>query len=311
MKLRIRTGEGLTLKVEVGQSETIGALQERVGQACGQTFWPDIVLSLNKKVFPILVVTLKFMQLLIASVAHLPLSGDLRGPDSSSSSTANFSVLMQAPLEGHLETPLSSAGVTSGDLLFLLRRGEDQVSISPQRSPACGQEFWDEASLTRAQALEPLQRPPEPTPPLEPALATFSGACSYEPEAQRRDSGDQEEARNIDEDMGLELSPDTLQIPSYLKRVCSTAGDLIENPAAALVLAVHAALLESGFVPDWTVSLSQNLFLPENHRLAPVQKTKNRAGEKLLLHTLTLCCNLAREMRMRQPPSIPCLADGA
>lgn len=56
-----------------------------------------------------------------------------------------------------------------------------------------------------------------------------------------------------EDDMDVDLKPDALQIPTYLKRVFSAMGEGARTPAMTLLLAVHAALLESGLMPAWTV----------------------------------------------------------
>lgn len=205
-------------------------------------------------------------------------------------------LLLQNPLDGDASTPLSAAGVTSGDLLHILQQGPDQrseqattsltsqgpgsridahgagnASSGPSMNPTS---LLDEASQSRAQSLEPLPRQPEDTSAahgIDDGISTSSVAC-LEQGGQAIELGEELFPCGVDgwghvageedekggffednDDMDVDLKPDALQIPTYLTRAFSSIGEGAVNPAMTLMVAVHAALLESGLTPAWAV----------------------------------------------------------
>lgn len=49
MKVRVRKQDGSTIKIDINQTDTLGVLQARIAEACGEGAGHEVVLSLNKK----------------------------------------------------------------------------------------------------------------------------------------------------------------------------------------------------------------------------------------------------------------------
>eukprot|EP00884_Botryococcus_braunii_P008235 jgi/Botrbrau1/17412/Bobra.0054s0008.1 len=160
----------------------------------------------------------------------------------------NLSLNRKVPLEGDAATSLSAAGVTSGDLLYLLRQISCSTSTRSSTQLPSADGLIDTASIARAQKLEPLDSQEEAAahPLHEPSSEAF---CS-EGWEDRMEVDEGVETFEAGEDLVV-VPSHMLLVPSYLKRVCSTVGTVDGSPLIALLLATHAALLECGLMPDW------------------------------------------------------------
>ncbi len=155
---------------------------------------------------------------------------------------------------GSADTPLRELGVRGGDLLWLL-----SPTPAPPEPAAPAPAAAAEAGAKRARDSNdaptgnPTTQPQQPQQPQQPAdkgkqAVAGTGAEGQHDGAEARAVEQQDEAEAEPE---LEPLPPSQRLPAYLLRTLQASWAPPSGPAGILLLAAHAAMLETGFVPHW------------------------------------------------------------
>ncbi|CAM6064069.1 unnamed protein product [Sphagnum tenellum] len=159
--------------------------------------------------------------------------------------------------EGPGTTSLSDLGVINGDLLFYISRegGDSSSSAAPPPQPAADV----------PDTVVPMHVSNTPTTSVEPTLAAPADQEVKNVDSAVQFSGDDAMEVEIEEKGGLqfpvEIAKHHVSIPDLLQRVLSVEYGNVKERQELLVLAVHAVMLETGFVLSGEVSSSQGSYV--------------------------------------------------
>jgi hypothetical protein len=171
----------------------------------------------------------------------------------------------QDALEGESNQSMSSLGVRSGDLLWLL---------TPQ-VPGLPSAALQGAPPQRSTAAHPAAPTPEVETPSK--LRHHAAAADDDAVTVPIDAGGSGTAQNSDgaavaeaSDGGGDAHPLLSALPAHWLRALAGNPSLAETPIGAAVLAAHAAMLETGFQPTWaSTNSSGNSASADAHIIIP------------------------------------------
>lgn len=151
----------------------------------------------------------------------------------------------QDPLVGRPDTPLRELGVCNGDLLWLLTPNVTTAAEAP------------EPATKRVRDADPLPQPQQAAPQQQQAAPQQQ----EQQQQQQEDKGKQpmvvdgEGEADAPVEQPPEPLPPSQRLPAYLLRTLEQSCSSACQPTDVALLAAHAALLETGFVPCWAADL--------------------------------------------------------
>ncbi|EFN54736.1 hypothetical protein CHLNCDRAFT_134618 [Chlorella variabilis] len=179
-----------------------------------------------------------------AQVAHAVLGAPTAG--------VTLSFNNKDPLLGAPNTPLSELGVANGDLLWLMtppqppqqqEPGAATKPAAPEAKRARDRGADANTMPPAAQGFSTLQQDSGKGKKVLVGTAPAPAGCSG------LEQGVQQQAAEVQEH--LELLATSQRVPTYLLRTLQHSCTQHTQPAELLMLAAHAAMLETGFVPSW------------------------------------------------------------